>query len=207
MTKATDNKLAKSGQFENDIESLMKQFNREPDPAHIKNDGFSKKDYLPISVIEALLDQEFGPLNWKTTNFKVLPLGANPGKEGQVYIAATITLAVINTNFGEPIWVEREGATSGYCSHGVIATFAAKLKAEAIKNAAKSLGKVFGRDLNRKHQEDVTGFWTNEGAKSELLQATSLKDLVKKWNDLPKEVKADEEIQAIFAQERMTFQK
>jgi hypothetical protein len=31
------------------------------------------------------------------------------------------------------------------------------LKSECIKNACKSLGKIFGRDLNRKDSDDFNG--------------------------------------------------
>ena len=43
-----------------------------------------------------------------------------------------------------------------------------KLKAECLKNAAQSLGKIFGRDLNRKNTDEFTPVIKVESGKSNL---------------------------------------
>jgi len=105
--------------------------------------------YIPIGEIENLLDELFN-LHWSTSNFQWQIQGAK--------IIGSINLTVVNPVTGGEI--TRVGA-GGFIVSGNefqfndttiiidIETAIAALKSECIKNAAKSLGNLFGRDINR----------------------------------------------------------
>lgn len=189
MTNIMENQIAHYEERRPDHEARMfDALNMNPSPEWIRKDNYSKTEYIPISILEMNLDAIFGPLNWKTSDFKLISLGANPNKPEQIYVAATITLSVMNENYGSPVWVTREGAASGYCSHGVIATFAAKMKAEAFKNAVKTIGKVFGRDLNRKHVEDISADMLGSTYLNDFNAAMSRQQLIAVWQSIPKDL-------------------
>lgn len=113
-------------------------------------------EYLPISSIESELDSMFGGL-WQTNNLKW-------------QIVANEIVVSIELSVWHPIaqtWLTRSGV--GACQirqhkNSAISDINSKIKnalemdmphakADAIKNAAKSLGKRFGRDLGRKAQD------------------------------------------------------
>ena len=111
-------------------------------------------DYIVISHIEMKLDEIFQG-HWSTENFKYNQI-ANE-------IVGNITLKVLHPVTG--VWITREGAAAVQImqdagkpidtilqtkkKNALEAGFP-KLKAMCLKNAASSLGKLFGRDLNRK---------------------------------------------------------
>lgn len=152
-----DTPMPNVGELSPEQQTLYAKLNAAPDPKAIRKNKFAKgASYLPIGHIEALMDSIFGPTNWKVSEPTIQLIGASTKKEGQAYATCTLVVSVINTQFASPIWIERSGASSGFVEHGTITTVAAKLKAEAFKNACKSLGKVFGRDLNRDYQETIS---------------------------------------------------
>ena len=128
--------------------------------------------YLPISHMEMALDEVFFG-HWSTENFKWQVVSNE--------IIGSIDLVVLNPLSKE--WLRRTGATAiqimvdsipeqqkknmtrqevnawavsidnkkpGALANGGFA----KLKAECFKNACLSLGKYFGRDVNREHRAD-----------------------------------------------------
>lgn len=112
--------------------------------------------YIPISGIEAELDRMFAGL-WQTKNMK-WQVVVNE-------IVVSIDLEVFHPI--AKVWICRSGVGAAQIrqSKGAgISDINAKIKnalemdvphakADAIKNAAKSLGKLFGRDLGRKPQD------------------------------------------------------
>ena len=128
--------------------------NKEP-----SNSMVSKRQnikYISVSNVEVLLDQYFFGL-WKTTDMK-WQVVANE-------IIVSLELHVFHPKAG--IWISRSGI--GSCmirqkSGADLTDIGSKIKnglemdaphakADAMKNAAKSLGKIFGRDLTRKDSE------------------------------------------------------
>lgn len=116
-------------------------------------------DYIVISHIEMKLDEIFQG-HWSTENYKYSQI-ANE-------IVGNITLKVLHPITG--VWITREGAAAIQIMQdagkpidtilqtkkkNALETGFPKLKAMCLKNAASSLGKLFGRDLNRKQ---VAGF-------------------------------------------------
>ena len=143
--------LAKIESFEN-LLNFQKLLNETPDNNNVKiNKMANNSKYLPINLIERKLDEFYSGL-WQTKNFQTEVI-ANE-------IAGSIELLVFNPLAKE--WITRTGtgAVMIQTSKGQPATVENKikntlvkdyphLKAECIKNAAKSLGVIFGRNLNR----------------------------------------------------------
>lgn len=125
-----------------------------------------KAETLVISHIETRLDEVYSGL-WNVTNFRWQQI-ANE-------IVGCLTLEVFHPVCG--VWIKREGSAAiqvmmdkapdnlAYKDKNLWAldmqnkkpnalyTGFPKLKAECLKNAAKSLGMTFGRDLNRKKSD------------------------------------------------------
>lgn len=140
-----------------DVQKWIKVFNQKPDRAKVKVNPMTKTQYLPVSHIEATLDKYFFG-RWSTKNFN-FQLIANE-------VVGTIELVVVHPYTNEEI--VRTGSASvqvrvsrdtGKKITNALVCDIPHLKSECIKNAAKSLGKVFGRDIARK-SEDVAEFDT-----------------------------------------------
>ena len=111
--------------------------------------------YLPIQRVEALLDSVCG--DWHV-EVKSLELIANS-------MVCTARLHYWNPAKGEWTWTDGIGAAPVNTNKGAEATDFAQIKhdsvqkaapaakAYAVKNAAQTIGRIFGRNVNR--QEDV----------------------------------------------------
>lgn len=141
---------------------ILVELNQEPPQNEIQiNKMANNSKYLPISFIETKLDELFYGL-WNTKNFRTL-------------VVANEITGCIDLEFYAPWadrWITRTGCGSvqiqlksiekggsGNITHieDKIANTLTKdyphLKAECIKNACRSIGKIFGRDLNRKFED------------------------------------------------------
>ena len=137
---------------------LMEGAGMEPEATAITKNEKEGFLYLPIAHIEAQLDEIFMGL-WQTSNFRW-------------QVVANEIIGSIDLEVFHPIachWVKRTGSASvpiqqksGSAPSDVDAKYKnalvkdfPHLKADCIKNAAKSLGRRFGRDLNRIYDELV----------------------------------------------------
>lgn len=139
------------------VQNFQEKLNREPDPREFQPTPDGKARTLPISFVEMTLDELYLG-QWETTE----------PKYQQVFneVIGTVELTVWH-----PI-TQRKITRAGWASVVIMqdkdATIAdfnqtnkknaldlsfPKLGAEALKNAAKSLGKIFGRDINRKEAD------------------------------------------------------
>lgn len=149
---------------------FLQMLNTEPDPSEFEKTPDKKADYLPISFVEMTLDELFLGL-WSTENFTWSVLGNE--------VQGSLELVCIHPVSGHEI--RRSGAGSIVITVDALdeATKKAmtsqdrnkhalnpdnkkpnaldlafpKLKAECVKNAAQTLGKRFGRDINRKKKD------------------------------------------------------
>lgn len=156
----------------------------------------NKKNYLPVSHIETELDECF--LDWETVNFRWQVVTNE--------IIGTIELRVLN-----PItqkWSTKTGAAAVLIrqnSGSSIDDVKAKIKnalegdfphllSDCLRNAAKKLGKRFGRDLNRN--------FTDEYSASEAIDITNL-DAMQDFIEKQKAINAlkNEVMQAVNAAE------
>lgn len=112
-------------------------------PQIIKN--FNNADYVPIGQVELTLDSIFD--KWDTTNFTFNMHFIN----NRFLIVANILLHVYIDN----IHITRSGSVSWWATGeeiGIDSDYSGIAKSYAINNAAKSLGTVFGRELNDRVQ-------------------------------------------------------
>jgi len=134
------------------VESFQKMLNANPDKASIGVNKMANNSlFLPIAFIERTLDELYQGL-WQTTNFRW-------------HVVANEIIGSIDLQVYHPaakVWLTRTGAASAMIQIGrdkplhvdnkikntLVKDFP-HLKAECLKNAAKSLGTVFGRNLNR----------------------------------------------------------
>jgi len=155
--KTIDNKLKEAEIFIGSILSVA------PEQRNIRlNKAAKNAKYIPISVVENQLDEIF--------------IGAWEEKEFHYQVVANEIIGSLQLRFFHPIlniWLERTGCASVQIQmkskdnggDGDITNVRNKitntlekdfphLKAECVKNAARSIGKVFGRDLNRDIEDD-----------------------------------------------------
>lgn len=174
--QTVNNQLAASDdqikEFRERMQNFINKLNLEPNPAEIDKTPDGKANSIPISFIEMTLDEYFFGL-WDTENFKYTTI-ANE-------VCGSIELTVLNPVTGTKI--KRVGAAAIQIMvdkrpDGVNASQWAndprnkkpnaldmgfpKLKSECVKNAAQSLGKLFGRDINRKKADQFNGLIKKE---------------------------------------------
>ena len=125
-------------------------------------------EYLPISFVETTLDEVFFGL-WEISDFKYQCV-ANE-------LIGSLQLRVFHPT--AQTWITRTGCASSQIrmAQGSEITDISKkiknglemdmprLKTACIKNAAKSLGKTFGRDLNRKSIDEPKRFFHKPASK------------------------------------------
>jgi hypothetical protein len=136
------------------LQKFVKLTNKMPDQHEIMvNQHAGGTQYLPISYLEMGLDEIFFGL-WETVNFKWERMGNE--------IVGSLDLRVFHPVAN--IWITRTGASAtmirlkkdskSYELENKITNALEMdfphLKADCLRNAVQSLGKLFGRDLNRK---------------------------------------------------------
>jgi len=215
-----DNEIAmikKQSEFQ-DAEVFISSFLSIPPPKQdiAVNKMANNSMYLPISFVETKLDELFFGA-WETVNFQYQVV-ANE-------IIGSIDLKVFHPVFH--IWVTRTGCASVMIQmksernggDGDITNVRNKitntlekdfphLKAECIKNAARSLGKAFGRDLNRKEVDfyealtpkmEFTDF--EKRLKEQLGTCCNLNELGLLWESLEGDERTDN-ITRLFTQRK-----
>ena len=148
--------------------NLTALLNTPPSSSSLKDkQGFQ---YIPVGVVENMLDEFFGVGGWQTTNFQWSIID----KE----LVGSIVLSV----FINGVWVSRYGAAATAVRHysalhknagqkipKTLEMDLPHLLSCCLTNAAKKLGKAFGRDLNRDH---VSQF---DAEKTEILSSNDNK--------------------------------
>ncbi|MEO7535845.1 MAG: hypothetical protein ABIU30_18435 [Ferruginibacter sp.] len=157
------------------LESFNQLLNTQPDAKEVATNPFSDNaKYLPISFVQMLLDEMFIGL-WETKNF-------------QYKVVANEMIGSVTLRYYHPfakVWLEREGAAAVMIQQkkgSDITDIGAKIKntlakdhphllASCIMNAARSIGKAFGRDLNRKLEDNYTSFYSDIAASESITGA------------------------------------
>jgi hypothetical protein len=135
------------------LEKFQKMLNSKPKPSDIKINKLARNSkFIPIGIIEKTLDEIFSGL-WEAKNFKYIVVVNE--------LVGDLELSVFHPVIQE--WITRPG-TAGLPittktktdftdiknkQINACVTVTGHLKSECIKNAAKSFGEVFGRNLNR----------------------------------------------------------
>lgn len=161
------------------LQNFTALLNKPPKQDEVRANQFANNTlYIPISHIEMLLDEMFFGL-WETKDFR-WQVVANE-------IIGSITLRVFHPTAEQ--WIERTGASATMIRqtkgagltefdkkiHNALEMDFPHLKADCIVNAAKSLGKSFGRDLNRIYADVyrplITGQAVQNGAVTAQIEA------------------------------------
>ena len=189
--------LTTQTQYQPDINiQNREQFLKSLDEAPKKIDKAQGHETVPISTLEATLDEVYMGI-WKTDNFRHQVI-ANE-------IVGTLDLHVFDPTI--KAWITRSGNASvmirqaagssltdigAKIKNGLVMDFP-KLSSMCLKAAAKTLGKKFGRDLNRKWEDSYEDVYTQQielggvmdELKEKLSMATTTADLVQIWNEYP----------------------
>ena len=152
------------------MQDFTRRLNSEPDPREFDKTPDGKANYLPISFIEMTLDELFLG-QWSTENFHwsaitnevqgsidlvvFHPITQRPLKRTG---AASIVITVDSLNDDQKDKMSKQDRNLYALNPenkkpNALDMGFPKLKAECIKNAAQSLGKIFGRDINRKKKD------------------------------------------------------
>lgn len=185
--------------MDNALQELLYTLQEEPKPEEIK--AQEGRLYVPIGFIEAKLDRIFHGL-WKTENVQTTVIGNE--------VCMTLELHVFFYPMNQ--WVVRTGAGAAMIQQrgdwdavnkkkvparpsdvdAKISNTLAKdyphAKAEALKNAARSLGRTFGRDLNRDADKKVlemnlpqAGIDEKKRVSAMIEQAQTIQELGEVW--------------------------
>ena len=155
---------------------------KKPTKAQIKiNEQARNSKYMPIGVVEGKLDEIYNGL-WQTKNFRF-----------EVVVNEIIGSIELHVFIEDKGWLVREGCGSvpiqmksgsgvtqveQKIKNTLVKDFP-HLKSECLKNAAKSLGVAFGRDLNRKEDSIYVAALDPELDKPiELKQLTYIESLL-----------------------------
>jgi len=133
------------------VEKMIVLLNKKPEMVKTFGSGKTAFDYVPISYVENTLDEIFFG-HWETYDFQYMQVLNE--------MIGSLTLSFIHPISGEKI--RRVGSASIQIMQDSGAPLSAftdskkalvmgfpRLKAECFKNAALSIGKVFGKDLRR----------------------------------------------------------
>lgn len=162
--------------------------NSEPKPEWVKgHPNIGNARYIPIGIVEYLLTRIFGKWRVEIKESKTI---ANS-------VVVTVRLHFVDPLTGKWDWQDGIGAApmqtdkgAGAVDFNAIKSAAVMMAAPAaesyaIKDAAEKLGKLFGKDLNRK---DVMGYDSlakeNEARMGKVLTPTH-----PRWNDAVKSLK------------------
>jgi len=138
-------------------QNFLKLLHKQPDKSELKtNTQAGNSKYLPISFLEMKLDEMFFGV-WSTVNFTYLVI-ANE-------VVGSLEVRYFHPTLG--VWLSRIGAGAAMIQQekGAEITDISKkykntltkdfphMKAECFRNACLSIGKAFGRDLNREFED------------------------------------------------------
>jgi hypothetical protein len=148
------------------IQNFQRAFlQREPRPEELQKNKFANDSlYLPISFLEMTLDEIFFGL-WQTRNFTTRTIANEVVGEIELWVfhpTAKTWMCRIGAGAVQVQMVSKEKGGSGDIgdiSQKIVNTLTKDyphLKAECFRNACLSLGKTFGRDLNRKFDDQYS---------------------------------------------------
>lgn len=145
------------------LQDFQAKLNREPDVSELERTPDGKAKTLPISFVEMTLDELFLG-QWGTERFTSKVIANEVCGELELVLMHPITGREIRRSGAAAIIIQVDKAPeeiSGKARNewaldpsnkksNALDLGYPKLKAECTKNAAQTLGKIFGRDLNRK---------------------------------------------------------
>jgi len=161
-----------------ELQNFLQRLNREPNPEELDKTPDGKAKTLPISFVEMTLDEIFLG-QWSTENFTSKQMVNEVCGELELVVIHPITGMEIRRTGAASIIImtdkvpdtvtgqaRNEWALSpSNKKYNALDLGYPKLKAECVKNAAQSIGKIFGRDLNRKKTDRLQEEYKHLGDK------------------------------------------
>lgn len=206
------------GEWEKGLSEFVNTLKALPAKEDIKANDFADGAlFIPIGTIEEKLDYYFRGL-WKVTDFTQTVIVNE--------IAVTLQLHVFHPFAG--VWIERTGVAAVQIqlraeyekgpdgkrvkkpvdvldvSKKIANTVQKDLphaKAEALKNAAKSLGNIFGRNLNRGPEDAHKEIESVEDAAMEIAGIDDLRELLEFYKALPSTMRSDKRIKRVLKEQ------
>jgi hypothetical protein len=148
------------------LQNFLQRLQQEPSVIEKTPDG--RANTVPISHIEMTLDELYFGM-WSTENFKWQVISneivgslelvvTNPVNNTQIRRIGSASIQIMVDAIPQEIKQDREKAKQWQLDAqnkkaNALDMGFPKLKAECLKNASQSLGKVFGRDINRKKSD------------------------------------------------------
>lgn len=148
-------------------EAFQRKLNENPPKEEIQiNEQAGGAMYLPISFVQMKLDELYYGL-WESEITHVQVVANEIIGYGTLTVTHPVTGGRLVRSGAGAVMVQMKSEKSG--GNGRISDVENKIKntlvkdfphlqAEIIKSAAKSLGKIFGRDLNRKHVDQYNPY-------------------------------------------------
>lgn len=222
------------------IEEFTKLISQAPDKDGVKKTPDGNAETLVISYIESKLDEIY-LRQWGASDVHVQQIGneilvwltlwvIDPQTKMKIerpgFAAVVITVDAVpdslKWNQSDPQNVQNEKKRernqwaldmSNKKPNAMYLSFP-KAKSMAIKNAAQSLGVIFGRNLNRKFEDTPESFYTNEFEARETIEqvsealegCTTVEELIAIWNGYP-ELQSNATFKRNFSYYRSKLQK
>lgn len=202
------------------MEDFLKTINENPPENELKPTPDQQAKTLPISFVETKLDEIYVG-QWGATELKVMVVGNEIVGNLVLWVihpitglrierpgtaAAQITVDAVpdrikfkESDSREEKDLKRRERNAWALDlqnkkPNALYLVAPKLRAEAIKNAAKSLGKIFGRDINREHVDTYESIYGDqivvdhirEELEAKLRLCKTKSDMVPVWQEYEK---------------------
>jgi hypothetical protein len=144
------------------LDNFLKEVSKKPAAHLIKKNQFANNaEYLEIGYIEAKLDQIFlGLWSWENVTVQQMINGVQVSGDLKIFHPIACTWLTRNGSAFKEFQLKKgeKDPTPANLSSNALSRDIPIASAEAFKNAAKKLGNVFGRSLNRgfkaEHQAD-----------------------------------------------------
>lgn len=210
-------------EFKSKLMEFVNALNVEPDKEkEVKIRKHDKVKYVPIEVVEAKLNQYFSGL-WQTFNFKYQVIVNE--------LVGDLELAIYHPVAG--VWLRRSGTGAVLIQQraeyevddkgnkvkkstdvldvsrkisNTLEKDMGHLKADCIKNAAKSLGISFGANILRDVENGDAEFIDPSQAEQVMATITSKKDLKLYYQGLPAVVANDKRIQNVLKRRQLELE-
>ena len=170
--------------YKNQVE-LMKILNNNPRPEWIKDHPFAKNvKYMEIGRIEMMLDNLF--VDWYPEVINIQQLFNSVSVHVRLFIKSPATGKWTHYDGTGAVGIQTDAGKSasdlGAIKQDAVMKALPAAKSFAIKDAAEHIGKVFGRDINRKEEyayKPILAEDENEKIQQAIREATSTDELDK----------------------------
>lgn len=195
------------------IEAFTSRLNVDPKKESLQDTPDKKAKYIPIGIIENELRQDFAGL----VQYEII----SERRELNEYIVAA-RIKVFHPVILQWLSFDGIGATQIMQDSGAnlssfsetkkknaLETNAPKAYAEAIKNAAKKIGKKYGADINRKFEDSYEPLNTIASLMDEVIEklnaCATTAELMEVWNEYP-ELQKSNKFKAAFSKRKGDIQ-